>query len=176
MAASAAASQQSQGTAKQAAQPGQAEHLIQVGLEAPPNSSPVPLRQVDSALHGQAAMQPCPPQERSSEAEGSQKTRLAVAVKEESVRGSPEWKVRGTKEAEAQRTGNTLFAEVCQPGQPLGPTAMPPAVLLNAVSGCPDPSFLPLHPSREALCIHHMMPFAAMLCGLFTCSGDCRVD
>lgn len=129
MAASAAALQQSQGTAKQPAQPGQAELLIQVGLETPPDSSPVPLRQVGYTLPVQAAMQPCQAQERSSEAECSQKTRVAVAVavKEESVRGSPEWKVRGAREAEAQRTGNTLFVEVCQPGEHLGPT---PSALL----------------------------------------------
>ena len=124
MAASAAALQQSQGTAKQAAQPGQAEHLIQVGLETPQDSCPPPSCQVDSTLQGQAAMQPCQLQERSSEAECSQKTRVAIAIKEESVRGSPEWKVRGTKRAEEQRTGDTLFVEACQPGEHLGPTAL----------------------------------------------------
>ena len=128
MAASAAALQTSKGTAMQAAKPGQAELLIQMGLECPPNSSPPPSRQVDSPLQGQAVMQPCQPQERSS-AGGNQKTRVAVAVKEESARASPEWKVRGTKGAGAERTGNTLFEEVCQPGDSLGPTALRPAAL-----------------------------------------------
>ena len=41
---------------------------------------------------------------------------LAVAVvKQESLRASPAWKVRPTREA-AQHTGNTLFADICQPG------------------------------------------------------------
>ena len=133
------------GTVKQAAPPGQAELPRQIDLKPLPDSGPPPVPQADSALAGQAGTQGAQqPQERSSEA-GSQKTRVAVAIKEESGRASPKWKVRGTREAEAQHTGNTLFAEASQPGEHLGPTALHPAVLWAARGSCPDSLLLPLH-------------------------------
>ena len=64
--------------------------------------------------------------------------RALALLKEESLRESPAWKVRAAREA-AQHAGNTLFADICQPG----------AVSHNPCTQCakPDPSFLSRDPS-----------------------------
>ena len=85
----------------------EAHSQLQPGLKKPETEPRMAAESAQLDSPARPAL-PAVPEEESAE--------LALAVvKEESLRSSPAWKVRAAREA-AQHTGNTLFADICQPG------------------------------------------------------------
>ena len=104
-----------------AAQKEKADLLVGLGLATPQGSKEQPKHasyapQKTAGPTVQATLvQPAAP---AVPSDGTEIAALAVKAKFE--RHSPAWKVRGAKQA-AQHTGNTLFAEICLPGEaPVG--------------------------------------------------------
>lgn len=104
-----------------AAQKEKADILVGLGLatphgnrEQPKHASDAPLRAAGPTVQA-TLVQPTAP---AVPLDGTGIAAPAVKAKDERL--SPAWKVRAAKTA-AQPTGNTLFAEICQPGEsPVG--------------------------------------------------------